>query len=157
MKKGVIILTFVFIILSIGTFFVVQNIQEKNYENTMNEIRNTRNTVLDTFNSNKALAESFLEVYQIVDENSYQMVKNDMYNHLSIELQKDIFPTAHYEGLALHTMTPTVISCIGTNNPANEENVFKLVYNLKAVNYDQDITNLITIRNGVITRVERIL
>lgn len=126
------------------------------YEHKMANIKESRDTSLDIYNLNKELAESYLEVYKIVDEESYQMVKNDMYHHFSTELQNEIFPTVNYEGIDMHRMEVTLISCIGTNNPSNQENVFKLVYNLKAVNYDQDITNFITVKNGIITKVEKI-
>ena len=96
------------------------------------------------------------EVYNIVDENSYQNVKNDMYNKFSSEMQKEIFPTVNYSGLPLHTMETKVIRIIGTNNGYNEKNTFLLEYNLTGINYDQDITNLIDIEDGVITRVIRV-
>ena len=53
-------------------------------------------------------------------------------------------------------METELIRVIGTNNGANEKNTFLLEYNLKAVNYDQNITNLIEIEDGVITNVTRI-
>jgi hypothetical protein len=53
-------------------------------------------------------------------------------------------------------MDTKLIRIIGTNNGPYEKNTFLVEYNLKAVNYDQDITNLIDIENGVITKVTRI-
>lgn len=127
-----------------------------NEQNDLREINSMRNTFLDDYNSNKQLVESYLQVYNIRDENSYQNVKNDMYNKFSNEMQDQIFPTVHYEGLALHPMTTKVISIKGTNNDYKDENTFLLEYNLTGVNYNQDITNLITVKNGVILSVIRI-
>ena len=45
---------------------------------------------------------------------------------------------------------------MGTNNNYEDENTFLLEYNLTGVNYNQDITNIVTVRNGVIMSVVRI-
>lgn len=129
---------------------------EIQYRNELNEIYVSRNTELDNYKSNKSLVESYLQVYDIVDENSYQNVKNDMYNKFSSEMQKELFPTVNYSGLSLHSMQTEVIRIIGTNNGENEKNTFLLEYNLTGINYNQDITNLVDVEDGVITRVIRI-
>lgn len=126
------------------------------YQNDLKEIQETRNTVLDNYNDNRNLALSYINVYKIVDENTYQEVKNDIYINFSSELQKEYFPTANYSGLNLYSIDSEVIKCIGTDNGVNAKNTFLLEYNLKTINYDQNITNLIDIENGVITRVIRI-
>lgn len=129
---------------------------EIQYRNELNEIYASRNTELDNYKSNKSLVESYLQVYDIVDENSYQNVKNDMYNKFSSEMQKELFPTVNYSGLSLHSMQTEVIRIIGTNNGENAKNTFLLKYNLTGINYNQDITNLVDVEDGVITRVVRI-
>lgn len=126
------------------------------YENDLEDIYATRNTSLDNYKKNKSLAESYLQVYKIVDEDSYQSIKNDMYNSFSSELQDEIFPTVNYTGLPLHNMETKLIRIMGTNNGENKINTFLIEYNLKAINYNQNITNLIDIENGVITKVTRI-
>ena len=129
---------------------------EMRYEGKLEEIENSYDTRLDNYERNKYLAESYLKVYQIVDNSSYQSVKNAMYHSFSTEMQNQIFPTVNYEGVDLHKMETELIRVIGTNNGENEKNTFLLEYNLKAINYDQNITNLIEIEDGVITSVTRI-
>ena len=152
MKKKFIILGIVFIII---LALVINYGVNKKYENDLKKIQESKVTFLDNYNRNKALAESYLDVYQIVDEGSYQRVKNYMYNSFSSEMRQELFPSVNYTGLDLHSMSTTEIRCIGTNNQTGE-NTFLLEYNLKGVNYDQDITNLITIENGQIQKVIRI-
>ena len=129
---------------------------EIRYNNKLEEIENSYDTRLDNYKNNKYLAESYLRVYQIVDNSSYQSVKNALYHSFSTEMQNQLFPTVNYEGIDLHRMETELIRVIGTNNGADEKNVFLLEYNLKAINYDQNITNLIEIEDGVITNVTRI-
>ena len=126
------------------------------YNNELQEIKESRDIRLDNYEKNKYLAESYLKVYQIVDNSSYQSVKNAMYHSFSTEMQKQLFPAVDYEGIDLHKMETELIRVIGTNNGADEKNTFLLEYNLKAINYDQNITNLIEIEDGVITSVMRI-
>lgn len=153
--KKILIYSFIIIFLLCCIIFGLKFGMNLKYENDMQEIKDSHITDLDEYNSNLSLAKSYLSVYDIIDESSYQIVKNDMYNHFSDSMQKEIFPTVNYEGISLHPMETQFISCVGTNNKGSE-NVFKLVYRLTGVNYDQEITNLITISNGVISRVERI-
>ena len=136
--------------------FGVKYGMQVHYNNELAEIQASRNTALDNYNANKKLAESYLQVYKIVDESSYQMIKNDMYHSFSTEMQKELFPSVNYEGIDLHRMDTKLIRIIGTNNGPKKKNTFLLEYNLKAVNYDQNITNLIEIEKGVITKVTRI-
>lgn len=126
------------------------------YNNELQEIHNSRDTRLDNYEKNKYLAESYLRIYQIVDNSSYQSVKNALYHSFSDDMQQQLFPTVNYEGVDLHRMETELIRVIGTNNGVDAKNVFLLEYNLKAVNYDQNITNLIEIEDGVITNVTRI-
>lgn len=126
------------------------------YRNDVRDIQNSRTKILDNYNSNQSLAESYLQVYKIVDENSYQMIKNDMYNKFSSDMQEIIFPTVNYSGPYYHSRETTLIKCIGTNNGFNSKNTFLLEYNLKTINYNQDITDLVEIEDGVITRVIKI-
>jgi hypothetical protein len=126
------------------------------YNTELAKIEASRNTALDNYKSNKSLAESYLQVYDIQDESSYQNVKNDMYHKFSTEMQKELFPTVNYEGLDLHDLNTELIRVIGTNNGYEKENTFLLEYRLTGVNYDQTITNLVTIQKGVITDVVRI-
>lgn len=126
------------------------------YVNDMREINSMRNTFLDDYNANKEIVKSYLQVYEIRNETTYQAIKNTMYNSLSKDLQEEIFPTVNYEGLALHPLKTEIIRCIGTNNGPNSENTFLLEYNLSGVNYNQNISNLITLKNGIITSVVRI-
>lgn len=150
--KSILVILFILFCIILGVKYGMQ----VHYNNELAEINASKNIVLDSYKKNKNLAESYLQVYNIVDENSYQNVKNDMYNKFSSELQKEIFPTVNYSGLPLHTMETKVIRIIGTNNGYNEKNTFLLEYNLTGINYDQDITNLIDIEDGVITRVIRV-
>lgn len=136
----------------LGVVYAMQINERKEIQ----EIQAMRNTFLDDYNSNKQLVESYLQVYDIRDENSYQNIKNEMYNKLSNELQEQIFPTVNYEGLALHPLKTKVLSIKGTNNYYESENTFLLEYNLTGVNYNQDITNLVTVKNGTIMSVIRI-
>ena len=135
-----------------GVIYAMQVNERKEIQ----EINATRNTFLDDYNSNKKLVESYLQVYEIRDENSYQHIKNELYNKLSNELQDQIFPTVNYEGLALHPLETKILDIMGTNNNYEDENTFLLEYNLTGVNYNQDITNIVTVRNGVIMSVVRI-
>ena len=150
--KSILVILFILFCIILGVKYGMQ----VHYNNELVEINASKNIVLDSYKKNKNLAESYLQVYNIVDENSYQNVKNDMYNKFSSEMQKEIFPTVNYSGLPLHTMETKVIRIIGTNNGYNEKNTFLLEYNLTGINYDQDITNLIDIEDGVITRVIRV-
>lgn len=136
----------------LGVIYAMQVNERKEIQ----EINATRNTFLDDYNSNKKLVESYLQVYEIRDENSYQHIKNELYNKLSNELQDQIFPTVNYEGLALHPLETKILDIMGTNNNYEDENTFLLDYNLTGVNYNQDITNIVTVRNGVIMSVVRI-
>lgn len=136
----------------LGVIYAMQVNERKEIQ----EIKATRNTFLDDYNSNKKLVESYLQVYEIRDENSYQHIKNELYNKLSNELQDQIFPTVNYEGLALHPLETKILDIMGTNNNYEDENTFLLEYNLTGVNYNQDITNIVTVRNGVIMSVVRI-
>lgn len=136
----------------LGVIYAMQVNERKEIQ----EINATRNTFLDDYNSNKKLVESYLQVYEIRDENSYQHIKNELYNKLSNELQGQIFPTVNYEGLALHPLETKILDIMGTNNNYEDENTFLLEYNLTGVNYNQDITNIVTVRNGVIMSVVRI-
>ena len=154
--KQYIKIALILIFLIICVVFGVKYGMQVHYNNEVAEINASRNTALDNYNSNKKLAESYLQVYKIVDESSYQMIKNDMYHSFSTEMQKELFPTVNYEGIDLHRMDTKLIRIMCTNNGPREKNTFLVEYNLKAVNYDQDITNLIDIENGVITRVTRI-
>lgn len=150
-RIGIVVL-FLISCITLGVMYAIQVNERKELQ----EISAMRNTFLDDYNANKSLVESYLQVYEIRDENSYQNVKNEIYNSLSYEMQEQIFPTVHYEGLALHPMTTKVISIKGTNNDYENENTFILEYNLTGVNYNQDITNIVTVRNGVIMSVVRI-
>ena len=150
--KSILVILFILFCIILGVKYGMQ----VHYNNELAEINASKNIVLDSYKKNKNLAESYLQVYNIVDENSYQNVKNDMHNKFSSEMQKEIFPTVNYSGLPLHTMETKVIRIIGTNNGYNEKNTFLLEYNLTGINYDQDITNLIDIEDGVITRVIRV-
>lgn len=150
--KSILVILFILFCIILGVKYGMQ----VHYNNELAEINASKNIVLDSYKKNKNLAESYLQVYNIVDENSYQNVKNDMYNKFSSEMQKELFPTVNYSGLPLHTMETKVIRIIGTNNGYNEKNTFLLEYNLTGINYDQDITNLIDIEDGVITRVIRV-
>ena len=150
-RIGIVVL-FLISCITLGVMYAIQVNERKELQ----EISAMRNTFLDDYNANKSLVESYLQVYEIRDENSYQNVKNEIYNSLSYEMQDQIFPIFHYEGLALHPMTTKVISIKGTNNDYENENTFILEYNLTGVNYNQDITNIVTVRNGVIMSVVRI-
>lgn len=150
--KSILVILFILFCIILGVKYGMQ----VHYNNELAEINASKNIVLDSYKKNKNLAESYLQVYNIVDENSYQNVKNDMYNKFSSEMQKEYFPTVNYSGLPWHTMKTKVIRIIGTNNGYNEKNTFLLEYNLTGINYDQDITNLIDIEDGVITRVIRV-
>lgn len=150
-KIGIVAL-FLISCIVLGVVYAMQVNERKEIQ----EINATRNTFLDDYNSNKKLVESYLQVYEIRDENSYQHIKNELYNKFSNELQEQIFPTVNYEGLALHPLETKVIRIIGTNNEYDDENTFLLEYNLTGVNYDQDITNLVTVQSGTIMSVIRI-
>lgn len=150
--KGFLVILFLVFCVGIGVKYGV----DLKYKNDLMEIQQSRNTFLDNYHRNKSLAESYLQVYDIIDENSYQMVKNDMYNSFSYELQQSLFPSVNYTGLPLHNMDTKIIKCIGTNNGYSKKNTFLIEYNLTGINYNQNITNLIDIEDGVITRVVRI-
>lgn len=154
--KQYIKIALVIIFLIVCVVFGVKYGMQVHYNNEVAEIQASRNTALDNYNANKKLAESYLQVYQIVDESSYQMIKNDMYHSFSTEMQKQLFPSVNYEGVDLHTMKTELIRTIGTNNGPYGKNTFLIEYNLTAVNYDQNITNLIEIEDGVICKVTRI-
>lgn len=126
------------------------------YENEKREIQESKSTALDTYYRNKDIAKLYLKVYNIIDNSTYQTTKNELYDYLSPNMQNELFSTVNYEGLDLHKMKTTLISVEGTNYPMNEVNTFMIKYNLKGVNYDQDITNLIDIQDGEIQRVVRI-
>lgn len=149
--KAISVLIFLIICISVG---IKYGLDLKNL-NEVRAIESSRIVFLDNYKSNKALAESYLQVYEIVDENSYQNIKNDMYEKFSTKMRNEIFPTVNYSGIPLHTMKTEVIKIIGTNNEKGV-NIFLVEYNLKAINYDQNITNLIDIENGVIMKVTRI-
>jgi hypothetical protein len=126
------------------------------YENDLSEIYSTRDTRLDNYYDNEALAKSYLQVYDIVDADSYKNIKNDMYDKFSYEMRNQIFPTVEYSGIDLHYMETEVIRVMGTNNGINQKNTFLLEYRLTGVNYDKVICNLIDIENGQITKVTKI-
>ena len=153
--KTKIALLLVFLVICVGTGYIINNINEANYTRELQEIKSSRSTDLDNYRRNKQLAEDYLDVYKIVDENSYQQIKNELYNKLSTNMQNDIFPSVNYEGLPLHRMETSVLRCIGTNNSSGS-NTFLIEFNLTGINYNQDVTTLVTIRDGVITEVERL-
>lgn len=126
------------------------------YKNDLKDIYAERDTTFDNYNKNYSLVEDFLSVYDIVDETSYQNVKNELYDNFSLELQKQYFPTPNYKGLDLHSVKTDIIRIVGTNNDFDKENYFLIEYNLKGVNYDQNIINLIKIEQGVISKIDRI-
>lgn len=126
------------------------------YNNEKKAIEESKSTVLNTYNRNKDIAKLYLKVYNIRDNATYQTTKNELFDYLSPSMQRELFGTATYEGLDLHKMETSLISVEGTNYPNNEINTFMIKYNLTGVNYDQDITNLIDIKDGEIQRVIRI-
>ena len=126
------------------------------YEKDLSEIYSTRDTRLDNYYDNEALAKSYLQVYDIIDADSYRNIKNDMYDKFSYEMRNQIFPTAEYSGIDLHYMETEVIRVMGTNNGSNQKNTFLLEYRLTGVNYDKVICNLIDIENGQIIKVTKI-
>lgn len=150
-KIGAVVL-FIIICITVGIKYGM----EISYRNEMNEIYASKDTSLDNYKRNKGLVESYLQVYDIVDENSYQSVKNDLYNKLSVDMQKEIFPTVNYTGLALHDLEYYVVRILGTNNSNEEINTFLIEYDLLGVNYEQRITNLIEIKDNTIMKVTRI-
>ena len=152
--KFKIICVFIFLLLCI--VFGIKYGMQIQYNNELVKIEASRNTELDNYKSNKALAESYLQVYDIVDEDSYQQVKNDMYHSFSSEMQKELFSSVNYEGLLLHEMNTELIRVMGTNNGSNQKNTFLLEYRLTGVNYDKVICNLIDIENGQIIKVTKI-
>lgn len=129
---------------------------EMKYNNEVRKIEMTRNTLFSDYEFNEQLVKSYLNVYEIVDESSYQNVKNELYNSLSLEMQKEIFPTVNYSGLALHDLEWSIKRIVGTNNPKEELNVFLLEYHLTGVNYNQMISNIVKVKDGLIIDVERI-
>ena len=141
----------------IATFVLTINygIDMRN-ENIIKNIKAERITDLDNYKQNKGLAETYLQTWDIVDENSYQNVKNDLYYNLSPTLQKELFPTVNYEGSNYFDREYSINKIIATNNSFDEENVVLIEYNLKSVNYNSVITNLIFIEKGVITKVTRV-
>ena len=150
--KYFLIITFLVVCVGLG----IKYGSDMRYRNELNKIYDSKSTALDDYYRNKNLVISYLQVYDIIDENSYQHIKNDMYNNFSSEMQDILFPTTNYTGISLHSMTTELIRCIGTNNSYSGENTFLLEYNLKGVNYNQNITNLISLKNGLITNVIRI-
>ena len=148
------ILAVLFIIFCIVIGFVKGS--EIKYNNNVIEIESQRNNIFSDYEFNESLVKSYLNVYEINDESSYQSVKNDLYNNLSLEMQKEIFPTVNYSGLALHDLEWSINRIVGTNNPREELNVFLLEYHLTGVNYNQLITNLVKVKDGIILDVERI-
>jgi hypothetical protein len=151
LKIGVVILAVLLVFI-----FVIKSGIEMNYNNELEKINNSRIMLLNEYKLNKGIAESYLEVYKIRDDASYKSVKNSLYDKLSPKLQKEYFPTVNYEGLALHKMTVTIKNITGTNYALDKVNTFMVEYNLKGVNYNQDITNLIDMKNGQILKVTRI-
>ena len=154
-KSYIKIITVIIFIICVIAFTFKYGIDMK-HKNDMIEVYNSRNTFLDVYNENKELSESYLKVYDIVDENSYQSVKNELYNNLSYEMQQELFPTVNYSGLALHDLETSIIRVLGTNKLREEVNTFLIEYNLVGVNYNQNITNLINIKDGKIIGVTRI-
>lgn len=126
------------------------------YKNDLEKIYSIRDNTFDNYDNNISLVKEFLTVYDIVDDNSYQNIKNNLYDRFSKELQKQYFSTANYQGLDMHSVKYEVIKIIGTNNDINNKNYFLIEYNLKGVNYNQNIINLIEIENGVISNIERL-
>ena len=152
MNKKVLLVAIAVIVVIVLAIVLGSNMQ---YENKLKNIKDSRVSYFSTYNENKALAESYLMVYDIVDEDSYQNVKNFLYYSFDRELRNSIFPSVNYTGLNLHPIQARLIKCIGTNNESST-NTFLLEYNLTGVNYDQDITNLVTIENGKILKVVRV-
>lgn len=126
------------------------------YNKEIQNIYENRNTMFDIYDKNSALVTDFLKVYEIVDENSYQQIKNELFDKLSVNMQKEYFSSVNYNGLELHNMDVKINRIIGTNNGIDNKNIFIVDYNLKGVNYNKNITNIFEIENGVITSVERI-
>ena len=114
-------------------------------ENKLDDIYSKRSTVLNNYEKNKSIVEDYLKIYEIVDNDSYQNIKNQLYDFLSVDLKKQLFPTVNYEGIEL-----------GTNNSLDETNTFIVNYTLTGVNYNQSIKTVIDIKNGVITRAIRL-
>ena len=56
----------------------------------------------------------------------------------------------------MHKLNVTIKNITGTNYALDKVNTFMVEYNLKGVNYNQDITNLIDMKNGQILKVTRI-
>ena len=73
--KSILVILFILFCIILGVKYGMQ----VHYNNELAEINASKNIVLDSYKKNKNLAESYLQVYNIVDENSYQNVKNDMY------------------------------------------------------------------------------
>ena len=151
LKIGVVIL-----VVLLAFIFVIKSGVEMNYKNELEKINNSRVMLLNDYKLNKSIAESYLEVYKIHDDASYKSVKNTLYDKLSPKLQKEYFPTVNYEGLALHKLNVTIKNITGTNYALDKVNTFMVEYNLKGVNYNQDIINLIDMKNGQILKVTRI-
>lgn len=151
LKIGFVVIAVLFVFI-----FVIKAGMEMNYKNELAEINASKSVLLNDYNLNKGIAETYLNVYKIHDDSSYKSVKNILYDKLSPKLQKEYFPTANYEGLALHKLTVTIKNITGTNFALDKVNTFMVEYNLKGVNYNQDITNLIDMQNGQIIKVIRI-
>lgn len=147
-------LVFIIIILLLG--FTIKSGIDMKYENDLKAIEDSRDLRLENFENNKRIAEMYLDTYKISDEASYQSVKNSLFNYLSIEMQNELFSSVNYKGLNYHKREVQDLNIVGTNLGENSKNTFMLEYRLTGVNYDQQITNLVYIENGVITKVIRI-
>ncbi len=126
------------------------------YERDLEKVYELRDKSLDSYKQNESLAKSYLYVYDIVDEDSYQRVKNEIYYSFSNEMQNLIFPTVNYSGVDLHSMSTQLIKVMGTNNGPNEKNTFLIEYVYTTPMRSQNITDLIEIEDGVICNVVRI-
>lgn len=155
MKRNIIIVLIVLIVLAVFVGVIKYGSNMK-YQNDLQAIEDSRNSSLDTYNENKNIAKLYLKLYSIRDNSSYQSVKTELFDYLSPVLQKEHFSKVNYEGPALHKTEIEVLSVKASNNPPKEENTVIITYNLSGVNYNQDITNLITIKDGVIQKVVRI-
>lgn len=152
-KLKIFISFIVIIIILIMTVNIGINIQR---ENKLDDIYSKRSTVLNNYEKNKSIVEDYLKIYEIVDNDSYQNIKNQLYDFLSVDLKKQLFPTVNYEGLELHPLNVSDIHIIGTNNSLNETNTFIVNYTLTGVNYNQSIKTVIDIKNGIITKAIRL-
>lgn len=155
MKRKIIVFIIIFIVLA-AFVGIIKYGSEMKYQNELQAIQDSRNASLDGYNENKKLAELYLKLFSIRNESTYQSVKTELFDYLSPVLQKEHFPTVNYEGPALHKTEIKLLSVKATNNSLKEENTVIIRYNLSGVNYNQDITNLITIKDGLIQKVVRI-